>query len=133
MLTSVSSVNLTLLLDTHTLVWLSAGDARLSATARDAIVGDDAALAVSAVTAWEYADLERRGRFNGASGFQKLIDSFALTLLDYPADIWRLARSLPDLHRDPVDRMLIAHAIHQGLTLVTADATMRRYPVKTLW
>lgn len=36
-------------------------------------------------------------------------------------------------HGDPVDRMLIAHAIHADLTLVTADGLMRRYPVKSLW
>jgi PIN domain nuclease of toxin-antitoxin system len=36
-------------------------------------------------------------------------------------------------HGDPVDRMLIAHALHAGLTLVTADETIRRYPVPTIW
>ena len=133
MATSDSSANLTLLLDTHTLVWLSAGDARLSVKARDAIVAGAAILLVSAVTAWEYADLERRGRFDGASDFGQLIDRFRITLLDYPANLWRKARSLPDLHRDPVDRMLIAHAIHEGATLVTADAVVRRYPVRSLW
>jgi PIN domain nuclease of toxin-antitoxin system len=40
---------------------------------------------------------------------------------------------LPDLHRDPVDRMLIGHAIAIGETIITSDATMRAYPVKTLW
>jgi PIN domain nuclease of toxin-antitoxin system len=43
------------------------------------------------------------------------------------------ADSLPDIHRDPVDRMLIAHAIAAGLVLVTADRQIDRYPVRTLW
>ncbi|WP_368039917.1 PIN domain-containing protein [Sphingomonas bacterium] len=50
-----------------------------------------------------------------------------------PLDIWRLLATMPMLHRDPVDRMLIAHAIHDNLTLVTADAMIRRYPVRSLW
>ena len=56
-----------------------------------------------------------------------------LELLDLPANLWRRVESLPDIHGDPVDRMLIAHAIQAGLTLVTADRTMRKYPVPTLW
>jgi PIN domain nuclease of toxin-antitoxin system len=40
---------------------------------------------------------------------------------------------LPDYHRDPFDRLLIAQALEGGLTLVTADAQMARYPVRTLW
>ena len=40
---------------------------------------------------------------------------------------------MPDIHRDPFDRMLICQAIERGLTLVTPDRAIRRYPVKTLW
>lgn len=122
-----------LILDTHVLVWLAAGDARLSVVARDAVVDGDQALFVSAATAWEFADLQHRGRLPSVERIEEIADAIDLALLDVPAELWRLAESLPDIHGDPVDRMLIAHAIHAGLTLVTADGTMRKYPVPTLW
>jgi PIN domain nuclease of toxin-antitoxin system len=50
-------------------------------------------------------------------------------LIDLPQDIWRVVGDLPDIHRDPLDRLLIAHALTEGMTLVTADTNIRRYPV----
>jgi PIN domain nuclease of toxin-antitoxin system len=90
-------------------------------------------LLVSAVTAWEYADLHHRGRLPAAADFDTVATALSLEIIDLPAGIWRLATTLPDLHRDPVDRILIAHAIDLDATLMTADATMRRYPVRCLW
>jgi PIN domain nuclease of toxin-antitoxin system len=54
-------------------------------------------------------------------------------LLDFPASLWELAETLPDIHRDPADRMLVAHAIAADLVLVTADRRMAEYPVRILW
>jgi PIN domain nuclease of toxin-antitoxin system len=124
---------LALLLDTQILVWASSGDPRLPASARSAMARPDEALLVSAVVAWEFTDLEQRGRFPVGVNLPDLIESFQMEIVDFPAGAWALAASLPDVHRDPVDRMLVAHAILGGHTLVTADANIRRYPVKTLW
>jgi PIN domain nuclease of toxin-antitoxin system len=124
---------LALLLDTQILVWASSGDPRLPASARSAMARPDEALLVSAVVAWEFADLEQRGRFPVGVNLPDLIESFQMEIVDFPAGVSALAASLPDVHRDPVDRMLVAHAILGGHTLVTADANIRRYPVKTLW
>jgi PIN domain nuclease of toxin-antitoxin system len=90
-------------------------------------------LYVSAVTAWEYADLQHRGRFPPEADLTQTLELLNATVLDYPAGAWRLAFGLPDLHRDPVDRMLIAHAIHADFTLVSADETIRSYPGRSLW
>jgi PIN domain nuclease of toxin-antitoxin system len=54
---------------------------------------------------------------------------FDMILDPLPAASWEQIASLPDIHRDPVDRMLIAHALVEGMTLLTADANIRRYPV----
>lgn len=62
-----------------------------------------------------------------------VIDLLEPTILDLPANLWRLAVGLPNLYGDPADRMLIAHAIHADMTLVTADVTMQGYPVRHLW
>jgi PIN domain nuclease of toxin-antitoxin system len=124
---------LALALDTHVLVWIATGDSRLSSAARKAIEAPDSALFVSGAIAWEYADLEQRGRFPGSGPLPGLQDQLGFALLDVPADLFRLAGQLPPIHRDPVDRMLIAQAMRLDLTIVTADRTIRRYPVKTLW
>lgn len=122
-----------LILDTHILVWLAAGDARLSLKVRDAIVDRREDLFLSSITAWEFADLQHRGRIPVIDRVEAVAEMLDLELLDLPANLWRRVESLPDIHGDPVDRMLIAHAIQAGLTLVTADRTMRKYPVPTLW
>lgn len=105
----------------------------MSRRARDAIESADNPLYVSAVTAWEYADLEARGRFGDSAPIMALRDMLGFEIVGFGGDLWALAARLPAIHRDPLDRMLIAHAISLDLTLVTADKTIRRYPVKSLW
>ena len=112
---------------------MGSGDPRLSTGMKALMARPKESLMVSAVVAWEFTDLELRGRFPAGVNLQALLESFAMTVADFPGNAWLLAKALPDIHRDPVDRMLIAHAIHDGHTLVSADAVIRRYPVKTLW
>lgn len=127
------NANLHLLLDTQILVWIGADDARLSAKVRECVLDPDTTLFVSAVTAWEFVDLEDRSRLPPGVSFPAIVARLDATLLDYPADAWKLVRTLPKPHLDPVDRMVIAHAMLADLTLATADAQMRAYPVKTFW
>ena len=122
-----------LLLDTHVLIWAPTGDPRLSGPARAAIANPREGLFVSAVTAFELVSLQQRKRIAMEEDFGAVVDVLGLTVLDFPADAWRLVARLPDVHGDPVDRMMIAHAIVSGLTLVTADKIVRSYPVKSLW
>jgi PIN domain nuclease of toxin-antitoxin system len=124
---------LALLLDTQILVWVGNGDTRLPVHIRETLLDVDSELLVSAVTAWEFVDLEDRGRFPPTVSFPAIIDRLDARLIDYPADAWKLVERLPKIHLDPVDRMLIAHAIHEDHTLITADEKIRRYPVETLW
>ncbi|MGQ0559768.1 MAG: type II toxin-antitoxin system VapC family toxin [Sphingosinicella sp.] len=122
-----------LLLDTHVLIWAPTGDPRLSPPAREAMSDPDAELFTSAVAAFELADLQRRGRIAMAEDMNQVAAVLGLTVADFPANAWPIAGSLPAIHRDPVDRMLIAHAIAGDFILVTADRNIRRYPVPTLW
>ena len=122
-----------LLLDTQLLVWIALDDRRISGRAAEAIRSSDNSLHVSAPAAFEFADLQKRGRFPVTESIAFLAELIGFSVADLPAETWRIAATLPDLHRDPVDRMMIAHAILDGFTLVTADRTMRAYPVKSLW
>jgi PIN domain nuclease of toxin-antitoxin system len=127
---------LRLLLDTHTLVW--AADKRLDAEARKAIEETAEAVFVSAATIWEIEIKRALGKLKtiagavpiddavqmvGESGFKRLDISFAHA---------QEAGRLPLLHGDPFDRMLIAQARLEGLTLATADERIRRYDVPVL-
>lgn len=120
--TKVSGV----LLDTHALVWLSRGEQTVGPSSRRLA---DTALAngeltASAMTFWEVALLARAGRlelpYPPATWRQSRLAS---GLLEIPVagDIGIAAVALEGLHRDPADRIIIATALVQGSTLVTAD------------
>jgi PIN domain nuclease of toxin-antitoxin system len=123
---------LRLLLDTNVFLWWQADDRRLSEGARAAIASAEVVF-VSAATAWEAAIKAALGRLAypdtieagvEASGFEKL----GITLAHAEQ-----AGALPRHHSDPFDRMLVAQALAEGLTLVTNDRILRRYGVSILW
>ena len=124
---------LAILLDTQAIVWLRMGDPRLSPVAADVIAAGDVPIFISAVTAYEFSELDKRNRFGLPLMLETVVEALGAVVTDFPAECWKIAVSLPPLHRDPVDRMLIAHAIHADLAIVTADTTMRAYPVRTIW
>jgi len=126
-----------LLLDTHTLLWWAAGDARLSRRARAAI-GDAAnTVLVSAASGWEIATKHRLGRLESAGpladGLLEFLADQEFVELDIGMRHAQRAGSLPDLHRDPFDRMLVAQAQIENLMLVSNDALFERYGVRLLW
>lgn len=122
-----------LIVDTHALIWIGAGNPKLSKIAEDALRDPASEIVVSVVTACEYVDLQQRGRIPDAADFSALQSLLHFSVIDLPASVWRIVLTLPHIHLDPVDRMLVAHAISANLTLVTVDSDMRRYPVRTLW
>jgi PIN domain nuclease of toxin-antitoxin system len=124
------SASLALLLDTHILVWIAEGNPKLSAVVRDEI--DRADLFVSAVVAFEYDDLLVRGRFPTSATIATLERDLAFDILDFPAALAAVAAGLPHIHRDPVDRMLVAHAMSMDATIVTCDRNIANYPVRVL-
>lgn len=124
------SLVIRLLLDTQILIWLPAADQRLKPDVVAAILDGATELFVSAVTAWEYSDL--RKRVAAPDSIAELQTELGFTILDLPAGVWADLEHLPEIHKDPADRMLVSHARLTGLTLVTADAHMRQYPVALL-
>ncbi len=121
------------LLDTHVLVWFGVGGARLSPAFHALLTDADAEFVVSSVTAFEFEELRARNRLGDVDSVSVLIRALNAVVADFPAAAYELVHLLPKLHRDPADRMLVAHAIHADLTLVTADAVLRNYPVRSLW
>jgi len=118
-----------LLLDTHILVWIVLNDARLSDAQRRLIEDPDNPVFVNPVVTYELTQLQKTKRIPLRESIDRLQQLVGFTLIDLPQDIWRAVMDLPDIHRDPLDRLLIAHALTDEMTLVTADANIRRYPV----
>ena len=126
-----------LLLDTATFLWIIADPHRLSRIARSALEDTDNSLYLSAVSAWEIAVKHQLGKLLLPQHPEFLIPAQrkrrGIETLDVtePA-ILRLPR-LPDLHKDPFDRILACQAIEHEMTIVTSDATLRAYPIRTFW
>jgi PIN domain nuclease of toxin-antitoxin system len=119
-----------LLLDTHVAIWWLDGDRRLSSTTRAAIEAASEAY-LSVVSLWEIFIKQDKGRLDLPAGFTgALRDDFA----DLPLTVDHVleGRALPLLHRDPFDRLLVAQAVAEGLTIVSADRTLADYRVPLL-
>lgn len=120
---------MTLLLDTHVLLWLAAGDPRLGAEARAAVVAGRPQ--VSAISLWEVAIKTAAGRLR-APGLRQTLDDAGVVELAFSSRHAWAAGELPLHHRDPFDRALVAQARVEGLVLVTADTSLHRYDVALL-
>ena len=118
-----------LLLDTRILIWLVLNDQRLSAAQRHAMSDPDNAMILSPVIAYELTHLQRTRRIPLREPIDRLQELTGFELVDLPQASWRSAAQLPDIHRDPIDRLLVSHALCDDMTVVTADANIRRYPV----
>lgn len=123
-----------LLLDTHALLWALSSPSRLPARVARAIRAAETDVYVSSVATWEIAIKSMLGKIDAdvgivaegarAAHFDELPVTIAHTL--------RLGL-LPGHHQDPFDRLLVAQAIEERLTLVTHDPAITRYPVSVLW
>jgi PIN domain nuclease of toxin-antitoxin system len=126
-----------LLLDTCTFLWIVGGDAALSTRAREAFVEPEHEVFLSAASAWEIAVKHRLGKLPLPAPPQEFVPAqraaHGIEPLPVEEEAALHVAKLPDLHRDPFDRMLIAQAIVGGLVLVTPDDPIRQYPVRTLW
>lgn len=128
-----------ILLDTHVVVWAAEDSKQLSRTAASEIrrARRQGALAISAITLWELANLVNRGRiqaFGTVESSVKLICE-GLSVKPITAEIAALAAQFPDDYpRDPADRLIGATARAEGLTLITRDENIRRSSlIKTVW
>lgn len=127
-----------LLLDTSTFLWIGTGDARLSKRVATAFEDPEAEVWLSAVSAWEITVKHGLGKLPlPVASAEEFVTGLreALSIPSLPLDeasAFVVAR-LPPIHRDPFDRMLVAQAITHGLVLATSDATVRSYPVRSLW
>ena len=126
-----------LLLDTCTFLWLTADSPQLSETARTHCREPSNEVYLSSVSAWEIAIKYRLGRLELPERPDRYVASrrrrLQLQSLAFHEDSAAHDVLLPDHHRDPFDRALVSQAILNGLTIVTPDAAIARYPAPILW
>jgi PIN domain nuclease of toxin-antitoxin system len=126
-----------LLLDTCTFLWLLNNEPKVSVLAIQAFKNPDHSTYLSVVSVWEICLKYRLGRLplpkppaamiveaRAASGIAPLALDEATALRE---------NRLPPIHTDPFDRILVCQAIEHGLTILTPDAAIHAYPVRTLW
>jgi len=124
------------LLDTHVAKWALDDATKLSDTAKLIISDTSLHLCVSLVSAWEIAIKISVGKLSFAGGSAFFIDKlhqFGVEILHVESTHIETVESLPLIHRDPFDRILISTAITDSMTLITADENIHKYDVPWIW
>jgi PIN domain nuclease of toxin-antitoxin system len=126
-----------ILLDTHTLVWLDTDASKLSVKAVDYLTDPACRLLLSTASIWELAIKVGTRKLTLSADLAAVVTDQTtrnpIELLPVTAAHALQVRHLPALHKDPFDRMLVAQAIIENATILTIDADLRRYPVRTDW
>lgn len=125
------------LLDTHTFLWMDHDPDNLSDTAREICKERSNQLLLSTVSIWEMQIKYQLGKLKLPADLPYIIENQVstndMTILSIePVQIYKLA-TLPDIHRDPFDRMLIAQALLIGSPIITKDKKFSGYPIDTIW
>jgi PIN domain nuclease of toxin-antitoxin system len=125
-----------LLLDTHVFLWYISADPGLPAAFRDAIRDPAHEVYLSVASVWEAVIKHALGKLPlpepPAEYLPRQRDAHRIRSLPLEEGALLHLATLPPLHRDPFDRILIAQALQHGLTLVTVDDAVRAYPVPLL-
>ena len=121
-----------LLLDTHVLIWALENNPTLSEIAANSIIDGSNMVFVSAASVWEIGIKRNIGKLETPDNLLEEIKLHRFTPLHINHDHAQLAGKLPDINKDPFDRILIAQAIIEKFTLVTRDQWIAEYDVAIL-
>ena len=124
------------LLDTHTVLWFAGNSPKLSQAAKAMIFNDGNQKFVSMASAWEIAIKNSIGKFrlaNGVNEFYKMVETNGFLMLPIERNHIARVEALPFFHRDPFDRLLVATALCEGLTILTADEHIPLYGAPCVW
>jgi PIN domain nuclease of toxin-antitoxin system len=126
-----------LLLDTCAFLWIAGDASVLSKRAREVFRAPDHEVYLSVVSAWEIAVKHGLGRLPLPSPPERFVremrEAHGIEVLPLDEESALHVSRLPDIHRDPFDRMLVSQAIVHGLTILTPDPIILDYPARTIW
>ncbi|BAY16164.1 PilT protein domain protein [Anabaenopsis circularis NIES-21] len=125
-----------ILLDTHIFLWFISGDKQLSTNVRDVICNLDNQIYLSVVSIWECIVKYQLGKLPLPESpeiyIPKQRDRHQIANLDLDEGSVTQLASLPALHKDPFDRMLICQSLQHGLTIATVDSAIRAYNINVI-
>jgi PIN domain nuclease of toxin-antitoxin system len=127
---------LSYLLDTHTFLWAITESPELSAEVIAILENSENQLFLSVASLWEIAIKLSIGKLRLTFPFDELPRKLAkasVQVIDIKFDHLRIVSSLPLVHRDPFDRLIVAQALSENLILLTKDELMKSYSVQTFW
>ena len=123
------------LLDTHTLLWLMFKDEALSDKARS-IIEDEESLFVSIASFWEIAIKQNLEKLEFTQSVVDIANECLrqdIQILDIRPEHCELVKTLPMIHGDPFDRMIMAQATAGKMAIISKDAKIAQYPVECIW
>jgi len=125
------------LLDTHTALWFVNEHERLPLEIREILLDETQLFYISIASAWEIAIKASIGKLTefkgGVKAFLTKIEDSPISILPITASHIETIETLPFIHRDPFDRLLIAVAKTDGLIIITADENIHKYDVSFVW
>jgi len=126
-----------LLLDTHTALWWVNEHEKLSPLVKSMLLDDTNVLYISIASMWEIAIKVSLGKMQGLNGgvsaFMANMKYMPVSLLPVSTRHIEVVESLPYIHRDPFDRLLVATAKAENMTILTADENIHKYDVLYAW
>ena len=126
-----------LLLDTHTFLWFISGDGQLSSKARELISDPENEVLLSVASLWEIVIKVGLGKLRLAGSFEEVIPSQLqsndIEVLGIELAHLSELNHLPQHHKDPFDRLIIAQALAEGMPLLSKDDNFKEYRVQLLW
>lgn len=122
-----------LMMDSHVALWMIAAPEKLSVRAAAALANGAQPLHLSVITIWEMEMKAALGKLPLPPLIWDRLQEDGIQILPVLREHALLAPRLPLLHRDPFDRMLVAQAMTDGLTLVSADRSLAAYGMPILW
>ena len=125
------------LMDTHTALWMVNEHEKLLPSAKALLLDDEHELFISIVSFWEMAikvSLGKLSKLNGGvSEFLSIIENMPIEILPISSTHIKIIESLPFIHRDPFDRMIVAAAMANDMTILTADSNIPKYNAPCIW
>ena len=122
------------LLDTHAILWYVRADPRLPMSLRQTMDSEECFYSIASL--WEIAIKQSLGKLQielSVPGMEAQCHLRDIRILPIRSNAIERIKTLPNLHRDPFDRLLIAQALEEGLVMVTRDGIIPQYPVQSVW
>ena len=120
------------LLDTNIVIWSRTADSRLGAEVSRILQDAEEYVYYSIINPWEIAIKHALGKLPLPKDFFNILPKQGFAFLPVTEHHVQVLRTLPPLHRDPFDRMLVAQAYAEKMILITSDERLTAYPIKTL-